>query len=64
MPKKKKMSKYYFSIALVAAAIIGGIGSRFILGPDNFIEESAEKIIERNSGFSIDLSPDSKEVLT
>jgi hypothetical protein len=61
MPREKKISKYYIAAALVIAAIIGGVGSRFFLGPDNIVEEAAENIIEKNTGFSVDLSPQTQE---
>ncbi len=61
MLKKKKMTKYYIAAVLVAAAVIGGIGSQFFLGPDNIIEEAAEKIIEQKTGIALDLSPSLQE---
>lgn len=44
-------------IALAAAAIIA-MGSTYILGPDNTIEEGAEAYIESQTGVDFDFSPE------
>ena len=45
----------------VILAIIIGIGSVYLLGNDNHVEEIAEKVIEEETGIDIDLTPNSKE---
>ena len=45
--------------AIVAGAVILGVGSRFVLKkPDNVVEQAMEKVIEDQTGWKIDLSPD------
>jgi len=44
-------------IALAAAAIVA-IGSTYILGADNAIEQGAETYIESQTGVDIDFSPE------
>lgn len=51
-------------IVVVSICIAGGLLSTLWLGKDNVIEEAAEKVIERETGIDIDLTPSSKEVLT
>jgi len=49
-------------IILVIATIVTGIASRFIFKKtDNPVEEIAEEIIENETGYSIDLSPDTPD---
>lgn len=47
-------------IVVVTAAVVGYVSSKY-LGHDNIVEESAETIIEKNTGWDIDLSPSSPE---
>lgn len=47
-------------IIIGVAAIIGVLSSRW-LGDDNEVEETAEKVIEMQTGVDLDLSPNSKE---
>ena len=49
--------------AIASAALVVGVGARkvFKLKPDNHIEEMAEKIIESQTGFDVDITPDSEE---
>lgn len=44
-------------ILVIGAALAVGLGSIAILGKDNAIEQKAEKVIEQQTGISIDLSP-------
>ena len=51
---------------LVVLVVLGtvcaiGILSRVFLGNDNAIEQSAEQIIEDETGLKIDLSPDKED---
>lgn len=55
--KKKNIMKM---LALILAVIIG-IGSIYLLGNDNPVEEIAEKVIEEETGIDVDLTPNSKE---
>lgn len=49
-------------ISIITISIIGGYVSVKYLGPDNPIEETAEKIIESETGADINFSPnDSKD---
>lgn len=49
-------------IALVGISLIGGIGSYyFFKQEDNAVEEIAEIVIEQQTGFDVDLSPNSPE---
>ena len=49
-------------IAVVAAATIVGVASRFIFKKtDNIVEEVAEKIIKNKTGHDVDLSPDTPD---
>lgn len=41
----------------LTAAVVGVISSKY-LGDDNAIEQTAEKIIEEESGIVVDLSPE------
>lgn len=43
---------------VVGLAIVVGVVSQFFMGPDNPIEEIAEKIIESETGEKVDLSPE------
>lgn len=54
----------WIKAALMGAALIVGVGARKVLKlkEDNIIEEVSEAIIEKQSGFDVDLSPDSPEV--
>ena len=49
-------------IIMITVGIVG-VGSRFVLkkGPDNKIEEAAEKIIKKHLDIDIDLSPDTPD---
>jgi hypothetical protein len=55
--KKKNMVKM---LAIILAIIIG-IGSVYLLGNDNPVEEIAEKIIEEEIRIDVDLTPNSKK---
>lgn len=48
-------------LIIIGIAAFIGIASTFYLGDDNPVEESAEAVIEMNTGVDIDLSPQSKE---
>jgi hypothetical protein len=50
-------SKYF----VVVAAIIIGILSGYFWYQDNPIEEFAEKVIEKETGIDVDLTPESVE---
>ncbi len=57
-------SKYAGKFILIGVFIIASIlilGSIYFFGPDNFIEEKAEEIIEEKTGLDIDLTPNSPE---
>ena len=52
----------FIYIALIVAAGIAGIASRFIFKKtDNIVEETAEKIIKDKTGYDVDLSPDTPD---
>lgn len=55
--KKKNIMKM---LALILAVIIG-IGSIYLLGDKNPVEEIAEKVIEEEIGIDVDLTPASKK---
>ena len=55
--KKKNVMKM---LALILAVIIG-IGSVYLLGDKNPVEEIAEKVIEEEIGIDVDLTPASKK---
>lgn len=46
---------------LVGICVLGGITSTIWLGPDNPVEEVAEKIIEDETGLKVDLTPETRE---
>jgi hypothetical protein len=47
---------------IVGLALILGVGSRFWLHKtDNIIEETAEKVIEKQTGYNVDISPDTPD---
>lgn len=46
-------------ICIVGVAVVAGLVSTKIFGPDNPIEQAAETVIEKETGLDIDLSPDS-----
>ncbi len=48
-------------ITIISLCVVAGLASKIWYGDDNPIEETAEKIIELETGIDIDLSPDSKE---
>lgn len=54
MPTRKAL----WVAGILGAAAVVGVASRIILPADNFIEQLAEKIIEKKTGANIDLSPD------
>lgn len=47
-------------LVLILAVIIG-IGSVYLLGNENPVEEIAEKVIEEEIGIDVDLTPNSKK---
>jgi hypothetical protein len=52
------------SIIVVIAAVVIGIGSRYVITSfkeDNPIEEAAEQVVYQETGLNIDLSPTSPE---
>jgi len=50
------------TIALVAAAVIVGIGSSFLFKKqDNVVEEYCEEVIKEETGVDVDLTPGSPE---
>ena len=57
--------KLFFSnkIVLIAAVVIVGFGSSYLLGNDNPIEEKSEDFIQETINIEIDLSPNSPEVI-
>lgn len=55
--KKKNIMKM---LALILAVIIG-IGSVYLLGDKNPVEEIAEKVIEEEIGIDVDLTPANKK---
>jgi hypothetical protein len=48
-------------LIIILISLIIGFGSIFLLGNDNPIEEIAEKVIEKETGIDIDLTPASPE---
>lgn len=48
-------------IGIVAICSIGGYFSARYFGDDNAVEEVAEEVIKEETGFDVDLSPESKE---
>jgi len=58
--------RMYELATVVIVTVVGlclgvGLVSKYWLGPDNVIEETAEKIIDAETGIDIDLTPESKE---
>ena len=53
----------WIKACLVAAALLSAAGAKFFLklADDNAIEEIAEEVIEIETGFDIDLTPESLE---
>lgn len=51
-------------IILIFIAIVAAVGgsSYYWLGPDNPVEEVAEKIIQEETGINLDLTPTSPEL--
>ena len=47
--------------AVTLLAVIIGIGSVYLLGDKNPVEEIAEKVIEEEIGIDVDLTPNSKK---
>ena len=54
------MYNVWISGCMVAGAAIVGLGSRFVckMKADNKVEQAAEKFIKKETGVTIDLSPD------
>jgi hypothetical protein len=48
-------------VFIISVCVLGGVASSKFLGPDNYIEETAEMVIEDQIGLDIDLSPSSPE---
>lgn len=48
-------------IVIVAFAALVGFTTRFYMKTDNPIEEQCEQVIEDQTGYDIDLSPDTPE---
>lgn len=49
--------------AILAGATIIGVGSTYFfkMSPDNPVEQIAEEVIKKETGVSVDLSPELKE---
>lgn len=64
----KILSFFKNKIVLLILIVIIGIGSSYILGPDNAIEELSELFIKNTIQVDVDLSPNSpdqdKKVIT
>jgi hypothetical protein len=50
-------SKLWITIGIVAVAGAIGVGSYYIWGPDNAVEEVCESVIQTETGANVDLSP-------
>ena len=48
-------------VGILVVALVAGYASSRFLGEDNPIEETAEEVIESQTGMDIDLSPGSEE---
>ena len=48
-------------LVIVIVAAVAGSASYYWLGPDNAVEETAERVIEAETGVNIDLSPSTPE---
>ena len=48
-------------IIIIALAALVGYASSLIIGDDNIVEETAEMVIEKHTGYSVDLTPNSRE---
>ncbi len=59
----KIISFFKNKIVLIVLVVIIGIGSSYILGHDNAIEELSELFIKNTIQVEVDLSPNSKEVI-
>jgi uncharacterized membrane protein len=59
----KIISFFKNKIVLLVLVVIIGIGSSYILGYDNAIEELSELFIKNTIQVEVDLSPNSKEVI-
>lgn len=58
------MKMYELSLVILLALLVGtlvGGGSYYLWGPDNVVEEVAEKIIDVETGLNVDLSPKTTE---
>ena len=55
--------EFWIKILLVVAAASAGIGSKFIfkMKDDNAVEEMAEGVIKQETGYDVDLSPETPE---
>lgn len=49
-------------VAIISICVIGGVISRTFYGPDNYIEEFAEDVIQKQTGINLDLSPSTPEI--
>lgn len=57
VPLKDFLNKNKWIIITTATAVVMAYLSLFFLGKDNVIEQEAEKIIQEETGVSIDLTP-------
>jgi hypothetical protein len=59
------MSEFCIKIVIIISALVVAGGAKLVmhLKDDNAIEEVAECIIKQESGYDIDLTPDSPEAL-
>ena len=55
------MALSVIGVMIIGFSLLVGIASKKWFKPDNIIEETAEKIIQEQTGFDIDLSPDTPE---
>jgi hypothetical protein len=48
--------------SILVIVLLIGLGSYYVFGPDNSVEEGCEAVIESETGVDFDLSPDSVEI--
>lgn len=51
------MTKLYITIGVTILASLIGIGSYYIWGPDNAVEEICEDIVQNQTGAPVEFSP-------
>lgn len=57
MAKSKGVATIAVIIVITLTCTIIGVVSQKYLGPDNFLEDSAEGVIKEQTGLSVDFSP-------